>query len=175
MRSPSTWWLTGATCGVARTVSARAARARTETTSSDGATREAAASTSRDTNRTIPAPVKAPMLQNAWNRLIIGPPRARSTWTATAFIATSIVPFPRPSRAPPATATARLGASAMTRVPADISGIDASATPRAPRRSASRPPTCIDSTAAVPTPTSRTDRAAASMPSRSRSAGRTPP
>ena len=48
---------------------------------------------------TVPAPMKLPTEKNAWKRLMIGLRRAASTWTPSAFIATSMAPLPRPNNA----------------------------------------------------------------------------
>ena len=130
--------------------------------------------TSQAQRKTTAAPPNEPMLQNAWNRLITGIGRAFSTATPSAFIATSVAPLPRPRRTPATTASGNEPANARTAAPAIISGSAVSVTRRAPTRSAIRPPTCIETTAATPTMKRSTASIPASMPRRVRSAGSTP-
>ena len=81
---------------------------------------------------------------------MIGRCRAASTWTPMAFIATSIAPFPSPSKMPPTMATPKTGASPMVIIPAIRNGTAAKVISRAPMASASRPPICMARMAAAP-------------------------
>src|SRR6266508_2134152 len=127
------------------------------------------------TSTTTPAPDRWPMLKNAWKKLITGRGRARSTCTPSAFIDTSIAPFPNPATSTAAAAAGNDRANASSRIPLASTGALTRTTARAPSESDNRPPACIDSTAAPAKQTSHTDTPPDPTPSRSRSAGRVPP
>ena len=124
---------------------------------------------------TAPAPMKLPIEKKAWKKLMIGRRRAVSTWTPSAFIATSIAPLPSPISTAPSTATAKLPARAIVTAAGIRIGNAARVTRRAPTASASRPPICIDRMPAAPPKNSMMAIWVASMPSLSRSEGSEPP
>jgi hypothetical protein len=95
-------------------------------------------------------PATAPMLHAAWHPFITGRPSARSTSTASAFIATSSVPWTAPATSSVATSHAN---PRVTPSPVSTTGSATTVTrTRAvlPRRAASRPVSCIATTAATP-------------------------
>lgn len=124
---------------------------------------------------TLPAPTNPPTDQRAWNELMMGRLRAPSTWTPTAFMATSMLPLPRPSSTAPMTETGKLVAKANVVAAAMRIARPVSATWRAPIESDSRPPICIATMPARPAVKSRIAISAAVMSNRSPMEGRAPP
>lgn len=106
---------------------------------------------------------------------MMGRLRAPSTCTPMAFMATSMEPLPRPSSTAPAMATGNVVANANVTAAAMRNGSPVSATCRAPIESDNRPPICIDRIPANPEVNSRIAMDVASMSSRSRMDGSTPP
>ena len=124
---------------------------------------------------TVPAPRKLPTDHMAWKKLMIARPRAASTCTPIAFMATSRAPLPNPISMAPTTATAYVGARPSTTAPAISTGNPTRVTRRAPMESASRPPICIEVIPAAPARKRATAISLAPMSSLARSDGRAPP
>ena len=176
VRLPSALRGTTAVGGVIANVAASTATASTVRNSISGMTTAAPSRSSRVAiTSTLPAPMKPPTDHSAWNRLMTGRWRARSTCTPMAFIATSMAPLPSPSSTAAATATGNVVAKAIVIAAAMSKGRLANATWRAPIESDSRPPTCMAVIAASAAVKSRTEMSLAPISSRSRMDGRAPP
>ncbi|MDO5285604.1 MAG: hypothetical protein Q4G45_02125 [Actinomycetia bacterium] len=105
---------------------------------------------------TTPEPASCPSDQQAWIRLITGNRRARSTSTASTFMATSRKPLPKPVTAAPASIPGYEPVSPTSSGPSASTGTAARQALRTPTRSVTFPASCWPAIAASPIVSSAT-------------------